>query len=101
MTGANAVASTSEMVLAASYSHLKRLKVKDLNMELCVGLWQTSLSPFNKSVTVYDPFLTSAWLSNTYTQHAHSQDSVPDEKDQPRTSRGVHEAAEELSQERC
>ncbi|ELU13995.1 hypothetical protein CAPTEDRAFT_205420 [Capitella teleta] len=52
-------------------------------------------------VTVYDPFLTSAWLSDTYTQHPHSQDSVPDEKDQPGTSRGVHEAAEELSQERC
>ncbi|ELU10328.1 hypothetical protein CAPTEDRAFT_203986 [Capitella teleta] len=53
------------------------------------------------SVTVYDPFLTSAWLSDTYTQHPHSQDSVPDEKDQPWISRGVHEAAKELSQERC
>ncbi|ELT97282.1 hypothetical protein CAPTEDRAFT_199341 [Capitella teleta] len=53
------------------------------------------------SVTVYDPLLTSAWLSDTYIQHPHSQDSVPDEKDQPRTSRGVHEAAEELSPGLC
>jgi hypothetical protein len=56
---------------------------------------------FFQSVTVYDAFLTSAWLSDTYTQHPHSKDSVPDEKNQPRTSRGVHEAAEQLSQERC